>query len=131
MTRARHAYKMSLELIDVIERGPSSRLPKKVDGRKSFRKKVQWRRSDREGLWGEGPTEKVQRRRSVGEGLREKVRRRRSAGEGLSEKVRARRVAGEGLSKKVRGTKRDVTGKVGYRKRGPVGKRVVPLWQEK
>ena len=39
----------------------------------------------------EGPTEKVQGKRSVGEGLKEKVRRRRPAKEGPTEKGHRRR----------------------------------------
>ena len=54
---------------------------------------------------GEGPSEKVCRRRSAGEDPREKVRwkvcGRRSAGEGAQEKVCGRRFVGEGLREKV------------------------------
>ena len=60
--------------------------------------------------------EKV-RRRSAGEGSQEKIRGRKFAREDLREKVYWRRVTGEGPLKKW-----DVAGKVGYRKRGLVGK---------
>ena len=56
-------------------------------------------------------------KRSDGESSQEKVCERRFAREDPREKVYLRRVMGEGLLKKW-----DVAGKVGYRKRGPVGK---------
>ena len=50
--------KLIAQQVDVTERGPASRLLKKVDCRKSLLKK--------------GPTEKVRRRRFAGEGPPEK-----------------------------------------------------------
>ena len=72
--------------VDVIERGPESRLLEKIRLKKSFGK-----RSD-----GEGPRKKDRRRRSTIEGLQEKGHRRRSAGEGPQEKVRQRKFTREG-----------------------------------
>ena len=77
---------------------------------------------------GEGPREKVCKRRSAREGLREKGRWRKSVREGSWEKGRQRRSIEEGLREKVYGRrsagegpseKRDVEG------RGPVRKRIV------